>query len=247
MKLTIPLLLLGAVSTVNGLSECILNCQAEAAASDCSTSNYNQTSCYCNNGDFPIDVQSCLEKSCSNDIGSFHTYRGSQCGGSSATTTATAAASTSTITLSSCILECQSTAADTVGGVCSSSSYNNTACYCDSDSFATQTQDCIFSDCAGQDGTFHQWRGSICASSTTTSSSTSAATSTSSSSGSSGLSKGAIAGISVGSAVAGIAIISLIVFTLLRRRWKATNTYNKDSDPKNFPLHKLASASTSVA
>lgn len=144
---------------------------------------------------------------------------------------------------------------------------NNTACYCDSDSFATQTQDCIFSsvtpypslldqyqprltkprDCAGQDGTFHQWRGSICASSTTTSSSTSAATSTSSSSGSSGLSKGAIAGISVGSAVAGIAIISLIVFTLLRRRWKAANTYNKDSDPRNFPLHKLASASTSVA
>ncbi|PYH39645.1 uncharacterized protein BO87DRAFT_411630 [Aspergillus neoniger CBS 115656] len=230
MKLTISLLLLGAVSAVNGLSECILNCQAEAAASDCSTSNYNQTSCYCNNGDFPIDVQSCLEKSCSDDIGSFHTYRGSQCGGSSATTTATAAASTSTITLSSCILDCQSTAADTVGGVCSSSNY------------LTKPR-----DCAGQDGTFHQWRGSICASSTTTSSSTSAATSTSSSSGSSGLSKGAIAGIGVGSAVAGIAIISLIVFTLLRRRWKSAHTYNKDSDPRNFPLHKTASAETSVA
>ncbi|KAL3258188.1 hypothetical protein ABHI18_006256 [Aspergillus niger] len=199
MKLTIPLLLLGAVSTVNG--------------------------------------------SCSNDIGSFHTYRGSQCGGSSATTTATAAASTSTITLSSCILECQSTAADTVGGV----STTQRAIVTRIPSPPKLRTASSRPDCAGQDGTFHQWRGTICASSTTTSSSTSAATSTSSSSGSSRLSKGAIAGISVGSAVAGIAIISLIVFTLLRRRWKAANTYNKDSDPRNFPLHKLASASTSVA
>ncbi|GKZ73259.1 hypothetical protein AnigIFM56816_003622 [Aspergillus niger] len=197
MKLTIPLLLLGAVSTVNG----------------------KVWKYYAKYDRMHMLTQT---RSCSNDIGSFHTYRGSQCGGSSATTTATAAASTSTITLSSCILECQSTAADTPS--------------------LTKPR-----DCAGQDGTFHQWRGSICASSTTTSSSTSAATSTSSSSGSSGLSKGAIAGISVGSAVAGIAIISLIVFTLLRRRWKAANTYNKDSDPRNFPLHKLASASTSVA
>ncbi|PWY88612.1 hypothetical protein BO94DRAFT_464801 [Aspergillus sclerotioniger CBS 115572] len=244
MKLVIPLVILSAVTVVNALSECILNCQAEAAASDCSTSNYNQTSCYCNNGDFPIDVQSCLEKSCSDDIGTFHTYRGSQCGGSTATTTATAAASTSTITLTSCILDCQSTAAESVGGVCSSSSYNNTNCYCNSDTFATQTQDCIFSDCASDDGTYHQWRGSICSSSTSASTTTASTTSTTSTSGSTSLSKGAIAGISIGSAVAGIAIISLLIFTFLRRRWKAAHTYNGNSKIQNYPLGKLASVSS---
>ncbi|PYI05576.1 hypothetical protein BO78DRAFT_370918 [Aspergillus sclerotiicarbonarius CBS 121057] len=247
MKLAIPLIILWAATVVNALSECILNCQAEAAASDCSTSNYNQTSCYCNNGDFPIDVQSCLEKSCSDDIGSFHTYRGSQCGGSSSTTTATAAASTSTITLTSCILDCQSSAAETVGGVCSSSSYNNTDCYCDSDTFATQTQDCIFLDCASDDGTYHQWRGTICSSSssTTTTTTTSPTTSTTTSSGSSKLNKGAIAGISIGCAVAGLAILAILVFTFLRRRWKAAHTYKSNSDRQhNYPLDKLVSVST---
>lgn len=47
--------------TDDSLGTCVLDCQSAAAVSaDCSSSNYNATSCYCDNDQFVLDVKACL-------------------------------------------------------------------------------------------------------------------------------------------------------------------------------------------
>ncbi|KAL2443882.1 hypothetical protein ABEF95_013127 [Exophiala dermatitidis] len=222
-------------------------------------------------------------RACSDDLGNWYSYRGSTCDGSSSTAvTATATtsgtqtrspAATATISLTSCILSCQASAADSVGGVCSETNYNETECYCNTPTFATEAQDCVFDDCAGDAGILHQWRGAVCLSSggdtgnaetevssigtatatsaaatavTTTTGSVSSATSSttsgqSSGSGGSGLSGGAIAGICVGTIVAGLAIIGFVALTIIRRRRRYPFHGRRTNGSDAYALHKLQS------
>lgn len=68
------------------LGTCILGCQESVAVTaGCTTSDYNDTTCYCDNDDFASDVKVCLYQNCSSEVSVFYNYRADICGGDNAT------------------------------------------------------------------------------------------------------------------------------------------------------------------
>ncbi|KAF7588249.1 hypothetical protein BBP40_005971 [Aspergillus hancockii] len=63
----------------DNLGSCILNCQSEAGQAACSTSNYNETSCYCAISKFSKNVRACLSSECADYVNVFDDYRDGVC------------------------------------------------------------------------------------------------------------------------------------------------------------------------
>ncbi|KAJ9137468.1 hypothetical protein NKR23_g9120 [Pleurostoma richardsiae] len=157
-------LLLAAAASANALSSCILNCQSqEASTSGCDT-NYNTTTCYCNNENFAANVKACIyENGCDSDVSVFYEYREEFCGGDeedgSGTSDTNETIDDQGGVLGSCILGCQTEAATSAG---CSSNYNKTSCYCDNDDFATDVKVCLYQNCSTEVTVFYNYRSDIC-------------------------------------------------------------------------------------
>ncbi|KAL1893731.1 hypothetical protein Sste5346_006232 [Sporothrix stenoceras] len=165
---SIVALFVATAATANALSQCILDCQASVASTaGCDGTNYNATACYCDNTEFPTDVKGCLyENNCDTDVDDFYDYRTSICESSGSSTGSGATINTNeTIAdnggvLGDCILSCQAAAA--TSAECSSSNYNETACYCDNENFATDVKVCLYQNCSSEVPVFYNYRADIC-------------------------------------------------------------------------------------
>ncbi|CAK7242483.1 MAG: hypothetical protein STHCBS139747_003977 [Sporothrix thermara] len=157
-------LIVAAAATANALTQCILDCQASVASTaGCDGTNYNATTCYCDNDDFPTDVKACLySNNCDTDVDDFYDYRTDVCGDdSSANDSGVTVKTNETIAdqggvLGDCVLACQAEAA--ISASCS----NETSCYCDNDNFATDVKACLYQNCSSEVPVFYNYRADIC-------------------------------------------------------------------------------------
>ncbi|KAI7541197.1 hypothetical protein KC331_g8720 [Hortaea werneckii] len=243
---TFPVSLLAAASIADALSSCILSCQSTSASESGCSSDYNNTLCYCSS-DFATNTKACLyENDCSDDLDAFYDNVDSFCDGdeesSSAPQDTSSTVSENDGALGSCVLNCQASAGQQA---CSTTNYNTTSCYCDTDDFALDVKACLYQNCSDYVSVFYNYRSGICGTQssseyrssqaaadstpsatsastaqTTSASVASAATSAlvSDSSASGGLSAGALAGISVGSIVGGLLVFGAILYAVLRKR-----------------------------
>ncbi|OJJ48042.1 hypothetical protein ASPZODRAFT_15488 [Penicilliopsis zonata CBS 506.65] len=100
MKFTILAFFLAMIASAYAWSECMLECAEAAASSAGCSSNYNATSCMCDNTVFMTDVKACLYGDCKSDVTTFFSFRSGICY-STSTTTASSDSSTSTSSSSS--------------------------------------------------------------------------------------------------------------------------------------------------
>ncbi|CAK7209808.1 hypothetical protein SCUCBS95973_000566 [Sporothrix curviconia] len=120
------------------LGDCILACQADAAVSaSCSSSNYNETSCYCDNDNFATDVKACLYQNCSSKVPVFYNYRADICD------TDTSAEYFSTLTAADATAGIASTTAPIATGAAATTTAAGSASSSSSTSGATRDAVCV--------------------------------------------------------------------------------------------------------
>ncbi|KAI9726669.1 MAG: hypothetical protein M1834_008934 [Cirrosporium novae-zelandiae] len=85
------------------LGTCVLACQESAASEAGCSGNYNQTSCYCDNSEFALDVKACLYQNCSDYVSVFYNYRSDICDTQNSTEWESSIAATSATAVSTSI------------------------------------------------------------------------------------------------------------------------------------------------
>ncbi|CAK7231041.1 hypothetical protein SBRCBS47491_007795 [Sporothrix bragantina] len=161
-------LIVAAAASANALTQCILDCQSSvAAAAGCDAANYNATTCYCDNENYPTAVKACLySNNCDTDVDDYYDYRTEICStdssssGSGVTINTNETIADNGGVLGDCILACQAESAVSAG--CSGTNYNETSCYCDNDNFATDVKACLYQNCSSEVPVFYNYRADIC-------------------------------------------------------------------------------------